>query len=705
MTQLRTFGRWVAAGATIVVKRRKPRRAALASVTLAAVAAAFGIGAHTWASATPSSPVHPAGTRSVDFSRDKGIVPNSYIVVLKSKSASAASVQSTASSLTRSFGGTVGHTWHKALNGFSAHMSAAQAKAMAARPEVATVEPERIVRTLDTVPNPVWNLDRIDQPYFPFNQSYTFPVAPTGVHAYVIDTGIHIGHTAFGGRASYGANLIDPTAVPEDCDVNGHGTHVAGTIGGTGFGVAPGVQLVAVKVLGWDFDTDKPACNGTAPLQKIIDGIEWVTANAVKPAVANLSIGAAHNAALDLAVANSIASGITYSIAAGNDGLDSCVYDSPADVPAAITVGATDIGDHRPFFSNFGSCVDIFAPGVDVVSALNANSGTHSLSGTSMAAPHVAGAAAMVLAANPSFTPQQVRDTLVDRAVTGAVENPGVDSPNKLLQVEATTPAFAPETLRLRATANNMVVNANGNQNGSVLFPNRIVNGAWEEFDKVDAGGGLVALRSHANGKYVTADLNNSGKLINNRTAVGAWEKFTLSGTGGEINLKANANGKIVSADLNVGALIANRTSVGPWEAFHAAVASSMISFGSFAPDGGAIVSADLNVGGKLVANRDDIGVWEVFDIADLGDGSVALRAHSNNQFVTSDLIHGGVLVANRTSVGFWEKFHIIHNQFDISLRANANNKIVTADLNNGKTLTANRDGIDRWERFAIIAD
>src|SRR4051794_9277646 len=169
MTQLRNVGRWVVAGATIVVKRRKPRRVALAGATVAALAVAFGVGAHTWASAAPNNPAPAAPTRSVDFSRTKNVVPNSYIVVLKSKSASAASVQATASSLTRSFGGSVGHTWSKALNGFSAHMTAAQAKAMAARPEVAKVEPDQIMKGTDTTP--LWNLDRVDQPYLPGDHS------------------------------------------------------------------------------------------------------------------------------------------------------------------------------------------------------------------------------------------------------------------------------------------------------------------------------------------------------------------------------------------------------------------------------------------------------------------------------------------------------------------------------------------------------
>jgi len=330
-----------------------------------------------------------------------------------------------------------------------------------------------------------------------------------------------------------------------------------------------------------------------------------------------------------------------------------------------------------------------------------------------MASPHVAGAAAMILAANPTFTPQQVQDLLVSRAVTGAIENPGLRSPNKLLQIEASTPSFAPLTVRLRAHANNLVVNADGS--GSTLIANRLVNGAWEEFDVFDAGDGLVSLRSHANGRYVSADLNIGGKLINNRTAVGFWEKFTLStNADGSVSLKANSNKKFVTAE-NFGnaPLVANRDSIGYWEQFDVAVASSQIVITSWInPKRPVATSADLSKGAKLIANRTEIGPWEVFDVADLGGGQVALRAHANNMVVTADLNNGGTLTANRTVVGPWEKFQIVYDAptndpplRSVNLKANANGKFVSTDFNLGGTLIANRGAASFWESVVILAD
>jgi hypothetical protein len=332
-----------------------------------------------------------------------------------------------------------------------------------------------------------------------------------------------------------------------------------------------------------------------------------------------------------------------------------------------------------------------------------------------MASPHVAGAAALVLAVNPTFTPQQVRDTLVNQAVTGAVDNPGLGSPDKLLQVAAPGPTERREVLRLRAHANNLVVDADPSGN-SFLVANRIVDGAWEEFDEVDAGGGFVALRAHSNGKFVTADLNNGGKLINNRTAIGAWEMFDLHRNGNTVSLTANANGKVVTAENGGNSpLVANRTTIGAWEQFDVAVPTSVISLGSTAklPNALPIVTAENGGNSPLIANRDDIGTWEEFDVVDLGHTGTngffeefALRAHANGKFVTADLNHGGVLIANRTAVQAWEKFNIgeTPDGFD-RLLANANGKIVTADYNNGGTLTANRTVVGSWEEFLIIAD
>jgi len=255
----------------------------------------------------------------------------------------------------------------------------------------------------------------------PLSKSYTAPSA-AGVTAYVLDSGLRTTHQQFGGRASNGADFIDRTVAANN-DCKGHGTHVAGTIGGSTYGVAKDVKLVGVRVLD---------CKGSGPYSAIIAGVDWVTAHAVKPAVANMSLGGTTSKALDDAVNRSIAKGVTYVVAAGNDNRDACAQ-SPARTPAAITVGATDNTDARASFSNWGSCLDLFAPGARIVSAdSTSNTGTKSMSGTSMASPHVAGAAALVLAAHPTWTPAQVRDELAGRASTG-VRNGGKSSPDRLL--------------------------------------------------------------------------------------------------------------------------------------------------------------------------------------------------------------------------------------------------------------------------------
>jgi subtilisin family serine protease len=364
--------------------------------------------------------------------RDAGsaeVVAGSYVVVLKSDGAT---VSSRTKTLAGKYAAAVKHTYTSALRGFSATMSETMAKRLAADPAVDYVQRDGVYRVADTQsPTPSWGLDRIDQRNLPLNNSYTYPSTASTVHAYVLDTGIRTTHNDFGGRASHGRDTVNNDNDATDC--HGHGTHVAGTVGGTGFGVAKGVQLVAVRVLN---------CQGSGTTAGIVAGIDWVTANAIKPAVANMSLGGGANTALDNAVANSIGSGVTYSIAAGNGDIfgnpQNACNTSPARTPTAITVGATQSNDAKASFSNFGTCLDIFAPGVGITSAwFSSNTATNTISGTSMAAPHVAGAAAIVLAAHPTWTPQQVRDELVNTATTGVVTNPGTGSPNRLLFVGA----------------------------------------------------------------------------------------------------------------------------------------------------------------------------------------------------------------------------------------------------------------------------
>ena len=324
---------------------------------------------------------------------------------------------------------------------YTVTMTATQARRLAADPAVSYVEQDRVLRPAGTQLNPSWGLDRIDQRAARGSRTFTPMDDGNSVHAYVLDTGIRITHTEFGGRASYGYDFVDGDATASDC--NGHGTHVAGTIGGSHYGVAKKVRLVAVRVLD---------CAGQGTLSDVIAGVNWVTAHAVRPAVANMSMGGADSPSLEAAVQRSIAAGITYVVAAGNDDRNAAGV-SPAGLAAAITVGATDSADRRAPFSNYGGVLDLFAPGVLIRSAVSSgDTATALYSGTSMASPHVAGAAAVVLDAYPTMTPARVRDYLVAKATTGRVTDLA-GSPNRLLYVPQPPPrpAIATTTMTVRA--------------------------------------------------------------------------------------------------------------------------------------------------------------------------------------------------------------------------------------------------------------
>jgi subtilisin family serine protease len=351
-------------------------------------------------------------------------VNGEYIVVFKDTAVGATGVDTAARRLTARHGGAVRGTWKDAVRGFEIATSEKAARRLAADPTVDYVEQNHIF-SIDATQTPAtWGLDRIDQANLPLNNSYTYPTTAANVHAYIIDTGIRRTHAQFTGRVGNGFDAVTAGGSANDC--NGHGTHVAGTVGGTTYGVAKQVTLHPVRVL---------SCSGSGSTAGVVNGINWVTANRIRPAVANMSLGGGTSSALDAAVNNSINAGVTYAIAAGNSNANACNF-SPARVPAAITVGATTRTDARSSFSNIGTCVDIFAPGSSITSAWNtSNTATNTISGTSMATPHVTGAAALVLSANPTFTPAQVRARLVTNATSGALTGVGSGSPNRLLRV------------------------------------------------------------------------------------------------------------------------------------------------------------------------------------------------------------------------------------------------------------------------------
>lgn len=337
-----------------------------------------------------------------------------YIVTMSSGSGS---VSNALGGLLRiAGGGRVVHTFEHALQGGVVEMVPAVASLLARLPGVAAVEPDGVMSlavTNQTNP-PSYGINRIDQRNLPLDSLYAYTSTGSGVKVYVIDTGIRATHSTFGGRAIAGANTIDGSPSTQDC--NGHGTHVAGIVGGSTFGVAKGVTLVSVRVFG---------CAGSTPTSAIVAGIDWVVGDHQpgQLAVANLSLGGGASATLDAAVRRMIGDGVTTAMASGNDGLNGCSTSSPGRVTEGITAGATDASDNRAAFSNYGSCVDLHAPGVSIVSAgASSDTASATMSGTSMATPHVAGAAARYLSVNTSASPAQVQSALVATSTPGVVK-------------------------------------------------------------------------------------------------------------------------------------------------------------------------------------------------------------------------------------------------------------------------------------------
>jgi serine protease len=391
------------------------------------------------------------------FLRNANAVRDEYIVVLRDtveRGGSSAIAREMASAR----GGEVLATYEHALKGFAVRMPEARVRELLRDPRVAYIEENGYVQAIGTQTGATWGIDRIDQTNLPLNQTYNYNFDGTGVHAYIIDTGIRLTHSEFTGRMGTSYDAVTTGGNANDCQ--GHGTHVAGTVAGTTYGVAKKATVHAVRVLN---------CQGSGTNADVIEGMDWVATNHVKPAVANMSLGGGASQATDDAVQRMFAAGVTVAVAAGNDNSNACNY-SPARAANAITVGSTTNTDARSSFSNFGTCLDIYAPGSNITSAgFSSDTGTATMSGTSMASPHVAGVAALYLQSNPTATAQQVRDALVAGGITGVVSGAGTGSPNVLLNALLTggggtppppPPPCTPVTLSNGVTVSSISVDA-----------------------------------------------------------------------------------------------------------------------------------------------------------------------------------------------------------------------------------------------------
>lgn len=359
----------------------------------------------------------------LDSSQAKGIIKNQYIVILNKDAGSSIDF---AQNIAKQHGAKVLQTYDTVLKGFAIYLpdTAANAfvEAMKKNPQVLSVENDTVMKIdATTQSNPDWGLDRIDQKTLPLNSAYSYLQTGSGTTAYIVDTGILSSHQQFSGRVLSGYTAISDGNGTNDC--NGHGTHVAGTVGGSTYGVAKNVNLVPIRILG---------CDGSGASSNVIAGLDWISKNGKKPAVVNMSLGGDASTSLDSAVENLFNNGYVMVVAAGNSNADAC-SSSPARVSKALTVAATDNTDTRASYSNYGSCVDIFAAGSQINSSwIGSNTATKVLNGTSMATPHVAGVVAEMLQSTPTATPQTISTNLLNQASTNVVKDPS-GSPNRLL--------------------------------------------------------------------------------------------------------------------------------------------------------------------------------------------------------------------------------------------------------------------------------
>ena len=514
-------------------------------------------------SATGFVPNHVMGKGQKFFAKENGI-PNRYIVVLDEtkvgKDLVAPTVDSDAQYLASIYGGgSVNQIYASALKGFTVEMSEEQAIAMSGDENVLFVEQDSPISIESTQLNAQWNLDRIDQRNLPWDGVYGYTASGVGVHAYILDTGIRPTHVEFGGRASVAYDGLADGQNGIDC--NGHGTHVAGIIGAATWGVAKNVFLHGVRVI---------PCSGNGQISDLIAGIDWVTAHRQNPAVANISLAAAGGSpSLESSLTNSINSGVTYAVSAGNGAWDACNW-TPARTPAALTVGASDETDLRARYSNYGSCIDVFAPGNLIVSTWSSSdTATNNLSGTSMASPMVAGVAALYLETHPTATSGAVAQAVLNSATNGVLTTNDPSSPNKLLYswvngvsptptptptatptptpTATPTPTPTPTPQSLRVTVKKRVQGTTTTSGSTTAFPYSAVNLSTSSF------------QLQTNQDYIDPSVQPSttqNPIVVQEASVSGWQLMSIGcidAAGGAVNSTVDLTNHKVSVVGNPG--------------------------------------------------------------------------------------------------------------------------------------------------------
>lgn len=461
----------------------------------------------------PAGPARLAPFIDVSGDITTQIVPNEYIVILRD---GARSDLNGAVAEVSAHGGKLIARYDHVFRGYAARLTSDQLTMVRQNPEVLLVQPNGVVTISGTqAPAPSWGLDRIDQRNLPLDNSFTYANDGAGVHEYTIDTGILLTHNDFTGRVGNGFDAITSGGTANDC--NGHGTHVTGTAAGTKYGIAKKATVHPVRVLD---------CGGSGTYAQVINGMNWVLANRIQPAVANMSLGGGKDVATNMAADSMVRKGnVALAVASGNDGANACNY-SPASAPLPLTVNATNSNDARASFSNFGTCTDLFAPGVNITSDwIGSNNATNTISGTSMATPHVTGALALYRAANPGMTAEQIFTALLADATPNKVTNPGSNSPNKLLYIGNLGGGPPPPTNQppVAAFTYSCSQNPNGTYrcdfDGSSSTDDHGVTGyLWQLAGKPDKTGATTNYRLDAGSYDVTLTVSDAGGLSNSIT-------------------------------------------------------------------------------------------------------------------------------------------------------------------------------------------